>query len=1474
MIYQLYTHVAECEMQVLTQRFQLQAESIENGDQEMKLFESLMDVLSTTHTTLFKGNEWIFDLLENFFQVAYWTRKCDSTADYLACIALSFKLITGKAVSKSVIDLFKKSDDNLQGMLGDFTRDARDIFSTAEKVVDNPIVSKLRLIYTYLLVNGFLKAFGKELSTEEYMILYSKSKHSFKEGVPMIMLIIDTSLTLLERYEAYVETGDWKALLGDSVQMTQWLKTADRLISLAPFTSNLVPHGTTYFSFISDLSDAIEKGEAMCKYSAKANGSEMFCMRKKLNSLQMLKNIEVTRRSSQQERRAPWGVLIHGTSSVAKSTFTKMLYYYYGKVHGLDIDDHYRYVRSPTDEYWSNFDSSKWCVQFDDIAFMLPSKSPDVDATLKDMLNVINNVPYVPPQAALEDKGRTPVLAKLVLATTNAPDLNALEYFHCPLAVRRRLPYVIKVEPKQEYLHANGKFIEPTKLPAIDSSFPDFWNITVQKLEPIDHNGRDSAKLETVAVFTDVKEFLKHFAKESFAHEANQDKSQNCDTKMKDIPVCTLCYCVKEDCHCLQAGPVVSVLATYLASCVAQMCCEIFCNLLSMWFCIWLVRFAGVRRGTAWLARFMDAGYEIRINNILNTKRNVKFKLSLVLMLKFVKLTSTIFVVYKVSKHVMRKTLTVPAKPVVVEEVEEETLDPQGNVMGTTEQQLVKETTNNVWYNSSVELSSFDLPKASGSLVGKEESDIRDMFCANCVNIIVENVATGKAIRMGGVFVKGQYMLFNRHAMGDGQGRFKIKIVSQTVADGLSPNIVVYANRDDIVENVEKDVAMLRVNNTAPKKDITKFWNNGIFPITKMLYVRRDPAGFVEHFDVFNVMRMADFPIECLASKTDIYMGQSMRESKNGDCGSIAIATTPKGPVIMGIHTVGYQRTYGAPHLTLDELEAMIPDEVVISDGNMPKLSLNGDVTLLTPHTKCISRYFPKGVAKVYGSLPGFRPKMKSKVCATPLQEEMLDHFQIKVEHGKPIMDGWEPHYNNVKEMIKPYTDIDETVVDHCVEAFTADILKGLTEAHGDAWKGELVFLTDAATVNGLPGVKFIDAINKNTSMGFPWNTTKKKYLEECPTEIHPDGVDFGPEVWDEVRAIEAKYAQSERAYPIFAMHDKDEAVTLAKIDAKKTRLFAGAPVPWSLVVRKHLLSFVRLVQKNKFVFEAAPGVCAQSKSWTEIYAYLTQHGEDQIVGGDYGKFDKRMLALLMLAAFRIIIRIHLEAGFTPEEMKPIFGIAIDTSFPLCNLSGLLIEFIGTNPSGHPLTVILNSLVNSIYMRYAYAMLNPDEKKCWSFKQFVALLTYGDDNGMGVSKRSPWFNHTAIQKVLSDIGVEYTMADKESESVPYIHISKFAFLKRSWRWEIELGLFTCPLEEASIHKSLTVWLPSGTIDKYDQMVAVIVSANNEYFFHGKEIFEQHHKFFKELLAREPYSLYASDTTLPNWDTLLERFRSA
>lgn len=313
-------------------------------------------------------------------------------------------------------------------------------------------------------------------------------------------------------------------------------------------------------------------------------------------------------------------------------------------------------------------------------------------------------------------------------------------------------------------------------------------------------------------------------------------------------------------------------------------------------------------------------------------------------------------------------------------------------------------------------------------------------------------------------------------------------------------------------------------------------------------------------------------------------------------------------------------------------------------------------------------------------------------------------------------------------------------------------------------------------------------------------------------------------------------------------------------------------------MVRKYLLTTVKVIQENPFPFEASPGCAAQTLEWEQYFDFLTTFGADRMVAGDYGKFDKKMGAMLILEAFWILSQILKRAGWSDEDLMVIHCIGEDTAFSFVNFGGDLLQFFGSNPSGHPLTVIINCLVNALYMRYCFAVLHPGNEsvsiKLRRFKELVKLLTYGDDNVMNVSREADWFNHTAIQSVLASVGVEYTMADKESESLPFIHISDVSYLKRSWRWDQDIGAIVCPLEEASIRKMLTVCIPSDEESPEFHMASVMVSAANEWFWYGKDVFERERAWLVDLANRHGIVRELEIKKLPTWQDLYDRFWKA
>lgn len=151
------------------------------------------------------------------------------------------------------------------------------------------------------------------------------------------------------------------------------------------------------------------------------------------------------------------------------------------------------------------------------------------------------------------------------------------------------------------------------------------------------------------------------------------------------------------------------------------------------------------------------------------------------------------------------------------------------------------------------------------------------------------------------------------------------------------------------------------------------------------------------------------------------------------------------------------------------------------------------------------------------------------------------------------------------------------------------------------------------------------------------------------------------------------------------------------------------------------------------------------------------------------------------------------------------------------------------------------------------------------------LATYGDDNIMGVSKECPGFNHTRIAVAMKLIGVEYTMAEKEAVSVPYINIDDSSFLKRKFVFDKDIGAVLAPLDHSSIDKMLTSRLVKS--DQTDEVHAmcVIETAVREYFFYGKKKFNERRAYFKDLVVRAKLENWVRDSTFPTFDVLAYDF---
>lgn len=1382
-------------------------------------------------------------------------------------------LTHGQSVPEYVvsnIQLFTSDDMEPQSM-EIFLTTFRSFLDRFEELRESALYRKLYKLMMYLLSLSVFDSIGIDFNTFRFSEFHQEAiRRRHHAGIDFFATICDTSLFVLERGYQFYKTGEIDVIFHSGKSYQDWYDEAMSLKKRAQLmlVDNLDTLGES--KFLADLADAIEKGHSIHKHATRVGDFEKKTVLTILNDLCAIECDMLTSAKALETRDPPFSILLYGDSSIGKTTLTELLYYHFAKHQGLDFDDRFKYARNPNADYWDNFHSSMWFVRLDDIAFMKPDKAPNGDPSVMETLQIINGAPFCPNQADLKDKGRTPLRAKLVIATTNTPDLNAYHYFSCPSAVQRRFPYIIRPRPREEY---------KTTVVGLDSSkinienlveYPDYWLFDVYKISPRSlEQKKELAMKRNILEGADMKTFLKWYNEAITKHTQDNFKVKKTMQIMKEVVLCDLCKLPKKTmCECL---PLATQAGEEQHNFMFWLLIILFGGIISLDFLLReFITFAMQQPLAAQLVlSFITARWTYIKYKFWQRYRNTRDFIASIgervredigypkFILSCIGVLSSGVILYKLYNYFKI----------------DKSMAPQGTVsssIGSTPK-ASKTEKSNVWYKDDYEVTTFDVDPMTTSYKNMSFEKVKSVLARNCVSlklqISADHIRHTKAVCIG-----GHLYVANNHTFDD-VDKHEITLVQSKEERGVTSNFKFELNRQQLHRYPEKDLVFFNIYGIPPKKDISKlFMKDSYKGKINGCYISRNLDGS-NCFNPVSCLRREKIRTQAFEFDVDGYTGISDHLTKPGDCGSLLLADTPLGPIILGIHCLGNdEQRVVTTCVTSELLQGIIENKTkFFVQSGVPELSAPSAQREITSlHYKSPIRYIEDGSANVYGSFVGFRPRHKSSVSATLMQDILVNEKGYKVNFGKPSMATWEPWNRALQDQLHSGVSLDQSLLDECVDNFVDDILEILPESELD----DLMVYDDFTAVNGASGVSYVDSLNRSTSAGNPWKRSKKYYHRKVPSQpTAMDPIEFDDEIMDRVDTILVKYKSGIRAYPNFCAHLKDEPTKFEKIRIHKTRVFSGAPVDWSIVVRKYLLSFIRVVQRNKYAFEAGPGTVCQSTEWQDLYHYLTEHGKDRIIAGDYKAFDKTMSAQVMYAAFSVILKILKKSkNMTEEELKIIECIAVDTTFALTDFNGDLIEFYGGNPSGHPLTVIINSLVNSLYMRYTFAKLSPD-KSCVSFKAFVNLMTYGDDNIMGVSPNIDFFTHTSIQSMLATIGITYTMAEKDKESVPFIHINDATFLKRKWRYDNDVGAYLCPLDEESLEKTLTVCVKSKTISREEQAVASMSSVCREYFFYGRDVFEEKRSMLMELVERLKLQIWVEQSTFPSWSELYDQFWS-
>lgn len=1253
----------------------------------------------------------------------------------------------------------------------------------------------------------------------------------------LLQFVCDKSYTIL--YEGQSP----KSMFVSSMEYDVWMDKAQDLITKSKHLSDPQAYGIDLHEYLSAVRQCQKVGMEIYKYSCQLEKGVRSYVRKVTHELHNIEMIMLSKESAQAMRQVPFAIALEGDSSVGKSKVAEIIHHYFAKLFDKPLTGCERYVLSATAKFWDGFSTDQWSLFLDDVG-MWNHELNMLDESVMNVIRIVNNMPYMPDMAALEDKGKTPYKGELVVMTTNCPDMKFNEYFTYPFAAARRVPWHIRVRPKPGL--NKGFMLDPSKCPLEHNAIPDSWSFAIYEPKPHKFGNKTAegqqmmqAKLVPVAGCEnlDIKQLLAFIKEKATAHREHQQAVVS-HSQSLDIQLCEDCKLPVSMCACVQEQ--IGIEEVLAFGYVSRFIDHFLFRILDWCFIL------GISNS---LTKYLEYRLAPKIKwRLKSLKERVKEQ--------FYECTAQL----RPTKHV---AILCSCLVIILAAYKlfYKTKEQGANLKKWGEKYPDMNESENVWRTEDYVVTTFDSTPQSLSMKNYSEEEIERIFGRSCVYLRLHHDGKWKFCRL--LNLVGQAFITPNHCIPKTDG-LKCQIIRGVVQDNVGPQHTFMISESMLTRYPDRDVCLLQIPSVTNGKDIRSYFvKERALRDGPASYLMRHKNGTISSLHSRYAKQDKLHPLDCLRSTNPNVWKMKDVKTKDGDCGSMLWRKDDMGFRILGIHQSYQVNPFIANACSLVLTKEFIDTLPINSQVGVtePQLGFaDEDVPLGPIAPGSALRCLPHGTIDIYGKLRHVN-RPRSQVRKTILCDDMLE-LGYPLLYGPPEMSSMKPWKINIAKQVQADTHANWDDLLLIKEQMLEEWLQ-----IPDYFKQELKILDMDTAVNGQPGVRFVDAIPRQTSAGLPWCVSKRKLITEIPSEGGEERVEFNEEVMAKVQWRLDNYLQSRRTFPVFRASLKDEATSLKKMRIGKTRVFMGAPVDFTIVTRSLLLPFTRVLQMNKFLFESAPGTQAQCVEWHEIYEYLTQHNEDHMIFGDFSGFDVTMRSDFMRIAFDLIEEFHRACGATEEHCTMIRALSYDIIFPLVEFNGDLIQLNGKNPSGQPLTVIINGIVNCLYMRYCYLKLNP-KREVKTFKDNVALITYGDDNGMGVTTDIPWFNHSSLTTVLSEIGVTYTMADKESHSRPYIHIDEADFLKRKWRYESDTQTYVCPLAEDSIIKSLMVGVKSSAnISRLEHAAAIISSAQLEFFWHGRDVFETWNERFRNFIEKFELEDYMP-RPLQHWDDLV------
>lgn len=392
--------------------------------------------------------------------------------------------------------------------------------------------------------------------------------------------------------------------------------------------------------------------------------------------------------------------------------------------------------------------------------------------------------------------------------------------------------------------------------------------------------------------------------------------------------------------------------------------------------------------------------------------------------------------------------------------------------------------------------------------------------------------------------------------------------------------------------------------------------------------------------------------------------------------------------------------------------------------------------------------------------------------------------------------------------------------------------------------KFEVIDPTFEQCVAGIPDKPFFDSVNRSSSPGYPgcmiqkpdypgktwWFGKNQEFEFDSPACI-----DLRKE-FEEAR-ICLENGELPDWYYIFSL--KDELLPLEKAD-RKTRGYSAESLPALLQTISIFKCFLAWTMENRIGNGFAPGMNVYSKEWDRLYHHLNNFGGDSMPG-DFRHFDAIQIVLILDEMVEMIIAIYVlfAENFNDKAKTRMRTMWKHITRSKQIMRMIIMQVIGSNPSGNALTTLINGLYQLVLFFMAFQALVDDSQNSYEmFFEMIRFILYGDDSLICPAQEiRDRFNFRTVQEYFASLGIEYTSAKKDGgEVTDFVPLTEATFLKRSFRFEPIVGRFVAPLALETILE-MPYWTKKGVLKDEIERVNV-VNALRELSLHSEEVFNE------------------------------------